>query len=84
MVYEHYKVSAVDGAVLELQDLMCVRMHNNDLRSFLHDWETVLVGMRKVPDDDVLETLFREQIRDCAKLRDQLAYYNRLNVGGRR
>ena len=46
MVFEHYRISAEDGALLDLEDLMCVRLHNDDLRSFLTDWENALTAMK--------------------------------------
>ena len=45
MVHQHYKISATDGALLKFQDLLEVKLHNDDLRSFLQDWETVLTQM---------------------------------------
>ena len=45
LVYEYYKISEVDGALLDLEDLMNVRLHGDDFRSFLTDWENVMTTM---------------------------------------
>ena len=39
LVYQHYKTSEVEGEMLEMQDLLAVRMVSEDLRKFLNDWE---------------------------------------------
>ena len=62
MVYAYYRISEVDGALLDLEDLMNVRLHADDLRSFLTDWENVLTTMASPPQEMVLETLFRKQL----------------------
>ena len=62
LIYEQYRISEVDGALLDLEDLLHVRLHNDDLRNFLNDWEHVLTGMRQLPDEELLETLFRNQL----------------------
>ena len=56
LVYEQYRISEVDGALLGLEDIMLVRLHNDDLRNFLYDWENVLAAIADQPSDDVLET----------------------------
>ena len=56
-------------------------LKNDNLRSFLMDWEHVLTGMNPVPDEAVLETLFRLQVTKSAAMRDTMNYYNRLSVG---
>ena len=70
MIFEHYRISAEDGALLDLEDLMCVRLHNDDLRSFLSDWENVLTAMKDVPNVSILETLFRKQLTRSLSLKD--------------
>ena len=81
MVHEHYRISATDGALLDFQDLLEVKLQNDDLRSFLQDWETVLTQMKDVPEDQILEALFRKQVEQSVTLRDQMSYYNRLDIG---
>ena len=80
MVYEHYRISAVNGALSDLED-MCVRLRNDDLLSFLTDWENVLTAMTTQPSDSVPETLFRKQLSRSAILKDQMSYNERLDIG---
>ena len=59
MVYQHYRISETEGAVLDFRDLMEVKLLGDDLRRFMNDWEMTLTGMKKVPDETVLESMFR-------------------------
>ena len=63
MVYQHYRISETEGAVLDFRDLMEVKLRGDDLRRFMNDWEMTLTGMKKVPDETVLESMFRVQTR---------------------
>ena len=81
LFYQHYKISEVDGQMLDFQDLLAVHMVGDELRRFINDWEMTLTGMRKLPDGDVLETLFRRQIAKHSGFREHMAHYERLAVG---
>jgi hypothetical protein len=81
LLYQHYQISEVDGQMLDFQDLLAVHMVGEELRRFMNDWEMTLTGMRKLPEEDVLETLFRRQIQRHPGFREHMAYYERLPVG---
>ena len=81
LLYQHYKISEVDGQMLDFQDPLAVHMVGEELRRFMNDWEMTLTGMRRLPEEDVLETLFRRQIQRHPGFREHMAYYERLPVG---
>ena len=81
LLYQHYKISEVDGQMLDFQDLLAVHMVGEELRRFMNDWEMTVTGMRKLPEEDVLETLFRRQIQRHPGFREHMAYYERLPIG---
>ena len=81
MIYDHYRISETEGSLPELQDLSKASLKSDNLRSFLMDWEHVPTGMNPVPDDAVLETLFRLQIAKSTAMHDTMTYYNRLDMG---
>ena len=81
MVYQHYPISETEGAVLDFRDLMDVKLRGDDLRRFLNDWGLTLAGMKSVPEDTILESMFRVQIENYPGLREQMAYYERLKSG---
>ena len=80
-MYQHFRISEAEGSVLDFQDLMQVRMKNDDLRTFLTDWEMVLTGMARIPDEDILEAMFKSQVQRHPGLREHMAYYDRLHIG---
>ncbi len=71
----------VDGQMLVFQDSLAVHMGGDELRRFINDWEMTETGMRKHPDGDVLQTLFRRQIAKHFGFREHMAHYERLPVG---
>ena len=81
MIYNHFRVTEVDNNILDLEDLIAVNMNNDDLRRFYDEWEMTLTGIRKVPDEDWLETLLKSQIKGHPGLKEDMAYYNRLEKG---
>ena len=81
LLYQHFQIGETEGSLLSLQDLLDVRLTNDNLRAFLNDWESVLAVMAKPPEEDVLETLFRRQLFNSQGMKDQMAYYERLEAG---
>ncbi len=81
LLYQHFKISQAEGSLLEFQDLLNVKLQGDGLRTFLNDWDSVLLAMAQEPPVEILETLFRLQIQRYQPLRDQLAYYDRLDHG---
>ncbi len=81
MVYDHYKISEVEGALLDFEDLTMVKLQGDDLQGFLTDWENVLAVIAEQPSQTVLETLFRKQLTKSVSLREQMSYYERLDAG---
>ena len=63
---------------MDFQDFMSVEMYGDDLSGFFMEWESVLVNMKKVPDEEYLETMFRAQVEKHPGLKEDMAYYDRL------
>ena len=64
MVHEHLSTNIKHGATYAMEDLLNVRLVNNNLTSFMRSWEGVLAGMNaKTPDDSMLEALFYNQLK---------------------
>ena len=45
-VYGYYQLRDEDGVVLQFQDLLAVKLHNDDLIKFMRDWDTVISNMK--------------------------------------
>eukprot|EP00973_Karenia_brevis_P080142 11117837-Karenia_brevis.AAC.1 len=39
------------------------------------EWEYTLIGMKSIPPEDIMETLFIKQLRKCGHMKEQLALY---------
>ena len=42
-IKDHFRINADQGAVPDFSDLIAVRMQSQDIKRFLHDWESVLL-----------------------------------------
>ena len=80
VIYQHYSISEAEGYVVEFRDLMAVTVQGGDLKSFLTEWDVIMAGIRKVPDEDILESMFRKQVEKHPLLREDMAYYNRKSL----
>ena len=81
MIYDHYRATEVDTHMLGIEDLIVVKLVGDDIRRFYGEWKMTLTGIRKMPDAEWLETLFRIQIKGHPGLNEDMAYYNRLDKG---
>ena len=50
LIYQHYRMSEVEGHTLDFQDPLAVVMAEEDLKRFLNDWEISLAGLRRTVD----------------------------------
>ena len=78
MVYQHFRITETEGHIMDFQDLLSVKMYSDDLNGFFMEWESVLVNMKKVLDEEYLETMFRAQVETHPGLKEDMAYYDRL------
>ena len=67
--------------MLDLQDLMAVRLSNDDLRKFINDWEMTLTGMKAIPDVKLCETLFTRELKKYSGFKAHMAHYDWLPLG---
>ena len=59
---DHFATNALHGSVYDLEDLLAITLANENLVVFLSNWETVLSGIQKAPDETFLEPLFHRQV----------------------
>ena len=70
--------------VYNIQSLVSVKfLGDSKLEQFISNWDTVLCGMSKEPDDETKEQFFYEQVRHSKALQEDLAHYERVDVGHR-
>jgi len=75
---EHFRLTEADGAVFGMEHLLSVTMKHDSLERVIADWDTVLTGMRKRPEESVLEALFVRRLKLCSLMKDDMRDYERL------
>ena len=68
-IKDHFRINADQGAVLNFSDLVSVKMQSQDIKRFLHDWESVLLVINEIPNTKILETLFFSQLEKADSLK---------------
>ena len=78
-IKDYFRINADHGEVLDFADLNAVKMQGTDVSRFLHDWESVLLAINKIPDGVIVESLFFGQLEKADTLKSLLELY-RLDV----
>ena len=60
MMHEHFSTNIKHEATYALQDLFSVKLKNDNLRSFISNWDQVIAGIPKVPEVSVLRLIFHD------------------------
>ena len=61
MIYDHFRLTEVDGAFLEFTDLLRVELKGDNLRAFGTLWGETPLAMGIMPEDHYLESLYFKQ-----------------------
>ena len=75
MIYSHFRLTEVDGAVLEFTDLLKVELKKDNVRAFDTAWDETLLGMASLPEEHDLESLYLRQLEKSEQLQNPLALY---------
>ena len=54
LMYKHFKLCEVDGAMLEWEELLGVELKGDNLQQFDNDWGAMCLVVRELPDDKFL------------------------------
>ena len=76
MIYEQFRVTGTDNSVENYTDLFTIVLRNDDIQEFDSKWDGILLSMRKIPHDDILEGLYKLRIRESEKLKTVLELYD--------
>jgi hypothetical protein len=77
MVYDLFKLSDVDGAMLNWDDIIRVelKMPGDNVKQFLNYWDTTCANINNLPDIEFMESMFRRQLEKSIVLKPVLALY---------
>ena len=76
MIYEYFPVTGANDSVENYADLFTVGLRNDGIQEFESKWDEILLSVRKIPPDDILEGLYKLRKRESEKLKTVLELYN--------
>ena len=70
MIHQHFAISQDAGSLYNIADLMSVRLLNDEIESFLNNWNHVLAGMESSPPKSLRNcSLNSSDIANCSRMR---------------
>lgn len=75
VLYKHFKLSEVYGAMLEWGELLSMELRRDNLQQFENDRSNTCLNVRELPNDTFLESLYRKQLDKSEQLKNALALY---------
>ena len=86
IIYEFYKTDEYVGIVYDVSDLTQVKVKGDNpgwrqLLDFRDLWDETLAGIEKEPEVEILEALFKTEVRKCQCLSHDLGIYDRALKG---
>ena len=81
MFEQYFKTNEEAGALYGTEDLLQVRLQSDDLKSFLQNWDAVIAGKKRIPDENTLKDLFLRQLRKSRRMSYDLDVYDRSSDG---
>ena len=76
LIYEYFWVTGANDSVENCADLFSIALRNDDIQEFDSKWDGIVLPMKKIPSDDILEGLYKLRIRESHKLKTVLELYN--------
>ena len=79
---QYFKTKEEVGSLYSVEDLLKVRfVVNDDLSTFLSNWENVISGLGHMPDETTLRDIFLRELRQSKKIKYDLEIYDRAKEG---
>ena len=72
MIYDYFRVTGIHDSVENYADLFTISLRNDDIQEFDSKWDGILLSVTKIPNDDILEGLYKLRIRESEKLKTVL------------
>ena len=77
LIYDLFRVTGTHDSVENYTDLFTIVLRNDDIQEFDSKWDGMLLSMKKIPHDDILEGLYKLRIRrESEKLKTVLELYD--------
>eukprot|EP00439_Symbiodinium_sp_Y106_P045700 s6612_g5.t2 len=78
---QYFKTNEEVGSLYSVEDLLKVRLINDDLSTFINNWESVMSGLSHTPDETTLRDILFRRLRQPKRLKYDLEIYDRAREG---
>ena len=78
---QYFKTNEEVGSLYSVEDLLKVRLLNDDLSTFINNWESVMSGLSHAPDETTLRDILLRELRQSKRLKYDLEIYDRAREG---
>jgi len=75
LIKQHFKLSKAEGQLLPFRALLKVKLRGDNLQSFQNIWDSTLMSLEDTPPDDILESLYKEQLENSTQFKNTLERY---------
>ena len=75
--FRYYATGKNAEVLIDLNDLQKVTLRGDSIEGLQASWAMVLSGLSKVPDLDVLDYCYSEQVKGFRPLSEDIAHYSR-------
>ena len=73
VIYDHFQATGAYDAAQGLSDLFHICLHEDDIQDFDTRWDQALLTTSEIPQENVLEGLYKMQLQGSAQLQTVLA-----------
>ena len=81
MSEQYFRTNEEAGALYGTEDLLKIHLVNDDLSTFIRNWDAVIAGMKHMPDNNTLKGIFMREIRKIKRMEYDLKVYERSREG---
>ena len=77
LIYDYFRVTGIQRFCRKLRRPVHYQfLRNDDIQEFDSKWDRILLSMKNIPPDDILEGLYKLRIRESEKLETVLELYD--------
>ena len=77
VVYNAFRTSARRGGLYSLADIQAVKLHGDDLETFLRNWENTIQGLSEPQPEKNLQDLLAGELRKSKTMSLEMQMYDR-------
>ena len=81
MFEQYFRTNEEAGALYGTEDLLKIHLINDDLATFIRNWDAVIAGMKHLPDNNTLKDIFMREVRKTKRMEYDLKVYERSREG---